>query len=346
MDFLGIFSSTLLLFLVLLIVLNIYVINMYYKLSSRCDAMFDEIVRSIKQIQMNFAISQIDTKYPIGGSSNGDDELKEVNISPECLNFHPNSPSSLIEVSSEYDTDGEDIDTDNDENEDIDTDDDEDIDIDEDESESENDVINYINEFDINGECDNYEDDINGNIKNIHVSLEHQDLSNINVSLIGSPVDELPVDELPVDELPVDELPVDELPVDELPVDELPVDELPVDELPVDELPVDESPVDELPINTVTNEPDVDVVAVKLVDETVVNIDEFVPVAVSENVELVVKKRQSRKNMNEGDYKKMPLNELKKYAGENGVVVDVSKMKKNEIIKLIEIATSDIINVI
>ena len=309
MDFLGIFSSSLLLFLVLLIVLNIYVINMYYKLSSRCDVMFDEIVRSIRQIQMNFAISQINTKYPIGGSSNGDDELKEVNISSECLNFHPNSPSSLIEVSSEYDTDGDDEDIS--ENEDIDTDnDDEDVDIDEDEdeSESENDEINYMNEFDINGECDNYEDDINGNIKNIHVSLEHQDLSNINVSLIGLP-DDVVADKLHDDVVAI------EL-VDEF----VPVAVSENVEL-VNEFVSDD-------VNKFVSD---DVVTDKLPDDVV---------AVSENVELVVKKRQSRKNMNEGDYKKLPLNELKKYAGENGVVVDVSKMKKNEIIKLIEIATS------
>ena len=51
------------------------------------------------------------------------------------------------------------------------------------------------------------------------------------------------------------------------------------------------------------------------------------------------KKRESRKNIGENkeDYKKMNLTDLRKYVIDNHINIDVSKMKKPEILKVIEL---------
>ena len=101
MDFLGIFSSALLLFLLLLIVLNIYCIHAYYKLTDKIN-------------QIYFVIDSIRTQQHevmIAGNNK-----KEINILPENFKhfYYPTSPSSLIEVSSDdnttssYETDSDD----------------------------------------------------------------------------------------------------------------------------------------------------------------------------------------------------------------------------------------------
>ena len=48
------------------------------------------------------------------------------------------------------------------------------------------------------------------------------------------------------------------------------------------------------------------------------------------------KKRESRKNMGDGDYKKMNLIDLRKYIIENNINVDASKMKKPDILRAME----------
>ena len=57
----------------------------------------------------------------------------------------------------------------------------------------------------------------------------------------------------------------------------------------------------------------------------------------SESKELIFKskKKESRKNV-DGDYKKMNLTDLRKYVVENNINIDVSKMKKPEILKAME----------
>ena len=101
MDFLGIFSSALLLFLLLLIVLNIYCIHAYYKLTDKINQIYI-VIDSIRKEQREVITSE--------------ENKKEINILPENFKhfYYPTSPSSLIEVSSDdnttssYETDSDD----------------------------------------------------------------------------------------------------------------------------------------------------------------------------------------------------------------------------------------------
>ena len=68
MDFLGIFSSALLLFLLLLIVLNIYCIHAYYKLTDKINQIYI-VIDSIRKEQREVITSE--------------ENKKEINILPE-----------------------------------------------------------------------------------------------------------------------------------------------------------------------------------------------------------------------------------------------------------------------
>lgn len=53
-------------------------------------------------------------------------------------------------------------------------------------------------------------------------------------------------------------------------------------------------------------------------------------------IPVIKKKRESRKNTQDGDYRKMNLGDLKKYAIDNNICSEVSKLKKTELLKIIE----------
>jgi hypothetical protein len=86
---------------------------------------------------------------------------------------------------------------------------------------------------------------------------------------------------------------------------------------------------------------------IKVVEE-LTTAEEVIKVVEEENNNLILttsepkelnfkpKKRESRKNMGCGDYKKMNLTDLRKYIIENNINIDTSKMKKPEILKAME----------
>ena len=88
MEFLGIFSSALLLSSLLLIILNIYCIYAYYKLTDKINKIYFVIDSVLKDPEQNAIV--------------GEENKKEINILPENFkHFYPTSQSSLIEVSSD-----------------------------------------------------------------------------------------------------------------------------------------------------------------------------------------------------------------------------------------------------
>lgn len=66
------------------------------------------------------------------------------------------------------------------------------------------------------------------------------------------------------------------------------------------------------------------------------NSNESEQIAETESETVVKRKRESRKNNSDGDYKKMHLPELKKYVIDKNIYLDPSKLKKPELLKLIE----------
>lgn len=274
------FSSTLLLFLVLLATLNVYLINMYYKLSNKCDIMFSEIAENIKCMKIAQMMNCLNAKKcdddetkkcELKKNKENNDELKEINIPYECLvnNQHEHSnnnyfyDTNLIEVSSDDETS-------------LYSENNSDIDDDSTNTEDENYDENSIDNEDEDNDEKNIIDDKNINIKNIHVPLEIFDCinsdENVNVCRINN----------------------------------------------------NETNYELNKLNESLNESS---------NEIHLNLEDL-----SKN-EVVVqqkKKRESRKNILDNDYKKMSINDLRKYAIENGINVDVSKLKKTEIIKLIE----------
>jgi hypothetical protein len=93
MEFLGIFSSALLLSSLLLIILNIYCIHAYYKLTDKINQIYFVINSVLKDPNQNNVMSDGENK-------------KEINILPENFKhfYYPTSSSSLIEVSSDDNT--------------------------------------------------------------------------------------------------------------------------------------------------------------------------------------------------------------------------------------------------
>jgi len=93
MEFLGIFSSALLLSSLLLIILNIYCIHAYYKLTDKINQIYFVINSVLKDPTQNNVMSDGENK-------------KEINILPENFKhfYYPTSSSSLIEVSSDDNT--------------------------------------------------------------------------------------------------------------------------------------------------------------------------------------------------------------------------------------------------
>ena len=104
MDFLGIFSSALLLFLLLLIMLNIYCIHAYYKLIDKINQIYF-VIDSIRKEQQPTKVININPCEDEDENEN-ENEKKEINISSENFKnfYYPTSPSSLIEVSDDEET--------------------------------------------------------------------------------------------------------------------------------------------------------------------------------------------------------------------------------------------------
>jgi hypothetical protein len=66
------------------------------------------------------------------------------------------------------------------------------------------------------------------------------------------------------------------------------------------------------------------------------NLIESEPIVEIESDKIEKRKKESRKNNSDGDYKKMHLPELKKYVMDKNIYSDPSKLKKPELLKLIE----------
>jgi hypothetical protein len=289
MDFLGIFSSALLLFLLLLIVLNIYCIHAYYKLSDKINQIYI-VIDSIRKEQREVITLE--------------ENKKEINILPENFKnfYYPTSPSSLIEVSSDDNTTSS-YETDSDDEEDI-------------------------NDY---------------KIKNVHMSLDLDNLENIHVLLLNeiSSLEPMEQKELPSQDIASSKNPTSLAPMEqtELTLLENPnsVEKLTSLEVVVEELNLVKEPTI---VKEVVEEPN----SVKVVEEP----NSVEVVFGEENDELLIKtsepkelnfkpkKRESRKNMGDGDYKKMNLIDLRKYIIENNINIDASKMKKPDILRAIE----------
>jgi hypothetical protein len=297
MDFLGIFSSALLLFLLLLIVLNIYCIHAYYKLTDKIN-------------QIYFVIDSIRTQQHevmIAGNNK-----KEINILPENFKhfYYPTSPSSLIEVSSDDNT-----------------------------------TSSYETDSDDEKDDDDFD---NCKIKNVHMSLDLDNLEDIHVLLLDEISNVEQSSEEPkkvvVEEEPKQLVVEEELKqvVVEKELKQLVVEEEPKQVVVEEELK--QLVVEEEPKQVVVEEEPKQLVVEEELKQVVVE-EEPKQVVVEENINEInelkelnfkPKKRESRKNMGDGDYKKMNLSDLRKYVIENNINIDSLKMKKPEILKAIE----------
>ena len=223
-----------------------------------------------------------------------EENKKEINILPENFKhfYYPTSPSSLIEVSSDDNTTSS-YETDSDDEQDI-----------------------------------NFNDH---KIKNVHMSLDLDNLENIHVLLLNEISDiKLPTEDIASSETPTS---VEELTslknltsVEELTLLENPTS---VEELTSLENPtsVEEPTI----VKEVVEEPNsVEVVLGEENDGLLIKTSE------PKELNFKPKKRESRKNMGDGDYKKMNLIDLRKYIIENNINVDASKMKKPDILRAME----------
>jgi len=259
MEFLGIFSSALLLSSLLLIILNIYCIYAYYKLTDKINKIYFVIDSVLKNPEQNSIMIDKENK-------------KEINILPENFkHFYPTSQTSLIEVSSDDDT-----------------------------------TSTYETYSDYEQEYNDCE------IKNVHMSLDLDDLEDINVLLLDeiSNVEQI---EEPIASQEVVELLEEQKSTQE-------VVELLEKQKSTQEILKEENNI------------------LILTSEICETNESFESSVMSEPKELNFKqkKRESRKNMGNGDYKKMNLTDLRKYIIENFINIDASKMKKPEILKAME----------
>jgi hypothetical protein len=216
------------------------------------------------------------------------DNKKEINILPENFKhfYYPTSPSSLIEVSSDDNT-----------------------------------TSTYESDSDNEHDDDDNEQDNNFNnseIKNVHMSLDLDDLEDIHVLLLDEISNVEQSSEKEKHEALVENQTASVVVVD-----------------------------NPSPSVVVVDNPSPSVVVVENPSPSVVVVDNPSPsVVVEENVNEMSepkelnfkpKKRESRKNMGDsGDYKKMNLTDLRKYVIENNINIDASKMKKPEILRAIE----------
>jgi hypothetical protein len=196
-------------------------------------------------------------------------ENKEINILPENFIYYPESSSSLIEVSSDDNSTYE--------------------------SDSDYEDVDYDSD-----DC---------KIKNVHMSLNLENLEDIHVSLL----DEIANTNTNKDDY-LDHNKLIEL--DNLIAED---NQIKVDDILIK---VDGNQIETNNIQIVSNNNPVEEIVSEL----------------SEPKELIFKpkKRESRKNMGDGDYKKMNLTDLRKYLIENNINIDASKMKKTEILRVIE----------
>ena len=270
MDFLGIFSSALLLFLLLLIVLNIYCIHAYYKMNDKINEMYFIISSIRKDVQTVNLANECKLS-----------ENKEISVFPENFIYYPKSPSSLIEVSSDDENDYD--------------------------NDSDNSIYDYNNS---NNTSDNDNNDDNSvynlddcEIKNVHLELNLEKLEDINVSLLEKTVENT-----------------------------------------LKNNDNDDNKDDNKNNNVDDNKDDKEInlnndflqeVETELGVEVDVEVEELVSSPKELNFKPKKRERESRKNI-DGDYKKMNLTDLRKYVVENNINIDVSKMKKPEILKAME----------
>jgi len=313
MDFLGIFSSALLLFLLLLIVLNIYCIHAYYKLCDKVNDMYF-IMNSIKKdIQQEKFQEQIKCIFE---TNKGKNENKEINILPNNFIYYPTSPSSLIEVS---DDDG----------------------------------TTYSYESDVD---ESYNSD-NQQIKNVHMELDLDNLDNIHVMLLDeiANIEELNIensfDNVKNKNIETQQnnlLPVVQEDLSSSALQEDLSSSVLQEDLSSSVLKEDlsSSALQEDLSSSVLKEDLSSSVLQEDLLSPVVKEDLLSPVVQIETLPLekvVQRKRESRKNVGENkeDYKKMNLTDLRKYVIDNQMNIDVSKMKKPEILKAIELKSME-----
>ena len=259
-------SATYVLVIVILLLVLFELIYIYWKMNNKVNNMYF-MINSIKNdiMKNDMTMSEMIKDFlnlKSNSANNGNNDNKEINISPEHFIYHPKSPSSLIEVS----------------------DDDIDDDMTYESDDTYNDNINY-----------------NSEIKNFYMSLDLNNLEDINVLLldeVATAKEELPLVE---EQMPLVE--------EQLPSVE---EQLPLVE---EQMPLVE---EQLP----------------LVEEQLSSMEE----QKDTNLTFKPKKRESRKNVgeNKDDYKKMNLTDLRKYVVENNINIDASKMKKPEILRAME----------
>ena len=299
MDFLGIFSSALLLFLLLLIVLNIYCIHAYYKMNDKINEMYFIISSIRKDVQTVNLANECKLS-----------ENKEISVFPENFIYYPKSPSSLIEVSSDdendYDNDSDNSIYDNDNN-------------------SDNDDNNDDNSLYNLDDCE---------IKNVHLELNLEKLEDINVSLLEKTVENTLNNDDNVNDNKDDNKNDNKNDNDDKDDNNDNDDNNDIDDNnDNNDNNNNDDNKDDKEINL--NNDFLQEVETELGVEVDVEVEELVSSPKELNFKPKKRERESRKNI-DGDYKKMNLTDLRKYVVENNINIDVSKMKKPEILKAME----------
>jgi len=284
------------LLLVLLITLNVYMLNIHYKLSNKCETMFSEINATFETLKMHIVNNQLNSYFHDIDKKNkeNDFELKEINIPFECLvnNDHNIYETSLIEVSSDESSFYDDDESCNDDMNDYD-----------DESCNDDYDKNYDNEScdDTHTPKDFASDVLKNNVKNIHFPLK----------IFNEMIEELDCVKLNNADVNNTNVNIEE-----------------------DESNKKNEIIDTITINNIPDQ-----MQSNLENLNNGEINDNINMPQNNSSEVLVqqkKKRESRKNIGDNDYKKMTLTDLRKYAIECGIIADVTKLKKPEIIKLIE----------
>jgi len=213
--------------------------------------------------------------------------------------------------------------------------------------------------YDSEYECDNGDDDDDNynsddcEIKNVHMSLNLEDLGDIHVLLLDeiANINEINREkqcninneiknnnEMKINnEMKncLDEVKCEEMKCEEIKCQEIKCEEKrEVEEMKCQEIKCEEKrEVEEVKCEEMKCE------EIKCEEKVEINLEEITETELSEPKDLTFKpkKRESRKNISSNDYKKMNLPDLRKYIAENNInLPDASKMKKPEILKAIE----------
>jgi hypothetical protein len=268
MEFLGIFSSALLLSSLLLIILNIYCIYAYYKLTDKINKIYFVIDSVLKDPEQNAIVAE--------------ENKKEINILPENFkHFYPTSQSSLIEVSSDDDT---------------------------------------TSTYETYSDCE--QEYIDCEIKNVHMSLDLDDLEDIHVLLLDEISNVEQIKE-PITSQEVVEL------IEETKTTQQVVELIEKPKTTKEVLKLLEEPKSTQELLKEENN-------ILILTSEICETNEVSEISEPKELNFKQKKRESRKNMGNGDYKKMNLTDLRKYIIENAINIDASKMKKPEILKAME----------